>query len=413
MRNRIVDMHPADKTSSNKCSRHPFKEATEQCVRCGTKLCFDCRLKEKKQAFCSSRCHRLHLIKEFKLSAVNLSPQLNRLKNHAPALDAFAMMMILMLIASIHFTPSDNHNKNTVAELPVEQIVVKTPEPKIILQKKAEIPIVSAEQQKTIVHEKTLYENQKKLNQKKSVNSKTIKSNSISKVITAEKKISITFDGGSNDSSAREILDILKSRKIHTTFFLTARFIKSYPDIVKRMVAEGHEVGNHTNRHPHLTTYDINKRHRTLPGIDSAFIKKELETTSEIFTKVTGEKMAPYWRAPYGEINKDILRWAAQAGYRHISWTVDRSTMESMDSLDWVADQSSRLYLSSEEIKDRLLAFADGEERASGGIVLMHLGTERKVDMVHNKLEDIIDSFLAKGYEVVPVSALLKVVKKG
>ena len=178
------------------------------------------------------------------------------------------------------------------------------------------------------------------------------------------------------------------------------------------MVAQGHEVGNHTFSHSHLTTYDINKIHMTLPGVDFDFIKKELDATRNLFTKLTGKQMAPYWRAPYGEINKDILRWAAKAGYRHISWTVDRRAKESMDSLDWVADQSSSLYLSSNEIKDRLLAFADSNERARGGIVLMHLGTERKVDIVHDKLEDIIDSFLAKGYEVVSISTLLKAVKK-
>jgi len=178
------------------------------------------------------------------------------------------------------------------------------------------------------------------------------------------------------------------------------------------MVAEGHEVGNHTFSHPRLTTYSTNRIHKTLPGINFDFIKKELDSTAKLFTQLTGKQMAPYWRAPYGEINKDILRWAANAGYRHISWTVDRQMNESMDSLDWVADQSSSLYLSSDEIKDRLLAFADNKERAKGGIVLMHLGTERKVDIVHEKLEDIIDSFLAKGYEVVSVSALLKAVKK-
>ena len=62
----------------------------------------------------------------------------------------------------------------------------------------------------------------------------------------------MTFDGGSGAESAVEILDTLKARRIRTTFFLTAAFIQKYPDIVRRMAAEGHELGNHSTTHPHM-----------------------------------------------------------------------------------------------------------------------------------------------------------------
>ena len=410
--NRIDDMVHGGKKTIHKCSKHPLKEATELCVRCSTSICSDCRLKEKKQAFCSSWCYRLHLLTEFRLSSLNPIPHIYKLKNYDPALDAFAMMVVLMLIAAIHFAPANIPENNIIVTNTVDQVSAKTPASKISTQVQVAPLLKPVKQQEPALAEKIIVKQKKQLPQKRTISNKIIKTSSISKVKAAGKKISITFDGGSNDSSAREILDVLKGKRVNTTFFLTASFIRSYPDIVRRMVAEGHEIGNHTFNHPHLTTYDINRIHMTLPEVNLDFIKRELDSTNKIFTKVTGKQMAPYWRAPYGEINKDILRWAAKAGYQHISWTVDRKTRESMDSLDWVADQSSTLYLSSKEIKDRLLAFADGNERARGGIVLMHLGSERKVDMVHNRLEDIIDSFLAKGYEIVPISTLLKAVKK-
>src|SRR5262249_26334121 len=68
-------------------------------------------------------------------------------------------------------------------------------------------------------------------------------------------EILVSFDAGSSDHGATEILDALAARGIHTTIFLTGEFIRRYPDIVRRVAADGHEVGNHTDTHPHLTTY--------------------------------------------------------------------------------------------------------------------------------------------------------------
>ncbi|MDT8317309.1 MAG: polysaccharide deacetylase family protein [bacterium] len=231
---------------------------------------------------------------------------------------------------------------------------------------------------------------------------------SISKVKNAGKSLSITFDGGSSDSSAPAILDILSEKQIKTTFFLTGRFIKKYPHIVKRMVSEGHEVGNHTMSHPHLTTYSRDRKSTTSVGVSYSFLKKELDETAEIFSKLTGIRMQPLWRAPFGETNKEILSWASKIGYRHIAWTVDYKAHQTMDSLDWVTDKSSSLYRSSEEIKENLLSFADKKGRAKGAIVLMHLGTERKNDIVHEKLAEIIEDFMARGYNILPVSELIK-----
>jgi len=156
MGNRIADMFAGDKKTVHKCSKHPLRDATELCVRCGTQLCGDCRLKEKKEAFCSSRCYRLHLIKGFKLSSLNLLPHLSRLQKHAPALDAFTMMVVLMLVAAIRFAPSGIPEKNIIAASPGEQVFAKAPAPKTALPEQAAIPLKPPEKQKAALPNKTI-----------------------------------------------------------------------------------------------------------------------------------------------------------------------------------------------------------------------------------------------------------------
>jgi peptidoglycan/xylan/chitin deacetylase (PgdA/CDA1 family) len=221
------------------------------------------------------------------------------------------------------------------------------------------------------------------------------------------KNVSLTFDGGSTDNAAEKILDALKTQGVHSTFFLTGEFIKKYPQIVKRIVAEGHEVGNHTWSHPHLTTFAQNKRQDVRPGVDEAFLKNELIRTASLFRLVTGKEMAKLWRAPYGEYNAEILRWAARAGFRHTAWTVGRGWEENMDTLDWVSDKNSKAYHSGEAIAEKILNYGkDKKTGANGVIILMHLGTERSDDFPHEKLPDIIRGLAKDGYRMVTVSEL-------
>lgn len=185
--------------------------------------------------------------------------------------------------------------------------------------------------------------------------------------------------------------------------------MKKYPHYVRRMVQEGHEIGNHTMTHPHLTTYARNFRHDLLPHISKQYFQQELNLANEVFKNIVGRSLWPYWRAPYGEHNPNLRAWAHELGYQHISWTVDYQNRESMDSVDWVADKSSRLYRSAEEIKRRLISFGEQNgQGARGGIILMHLGTLRQDDRVHERLEEVIDAFWERGYALVTVTELLQ-----
>lgn len=221
------------------------------------------------------------------------------------------------------------------------------------------------------------------------------------------RRVAITFDGGSFNGVTGKILRVLRDRRLTATFFLTGEFMKRYPEATRDIVADGHEVGNHTFTHLHLTTYARNYRQDTLPGITRDLLVGELKRNEKLFAKITGDRMIKLWRAPYGEQNRQIRGWAAGAGYRHVSWTIDPKTRQSLDALDWVSDTDSTLYLSSDEIVKKLLAFdASTSSGMDGGIMLMHLGSERE-DQLYAKLGRLIDEIQERGYEIGPVTRLL------
>ncbi len=228
--------------------------------------------------------------------------------------------------------------------------------------------------------------------------------------VTSKRLVSITFDGGSHANAAHDILDTLRSRKVKATMFLTGRFISRYPDLVKKMVAERHELGNHTDSHPHLTAWETERNHRTLPNITSKFIGEQLSRANARLKAVTGTEFAPIWRAPYGEKNAQICRWALHHGYLHIGWRQARTWRKNLDSNDWIPDKNTPGYHSPDEVLEKFLTLAKSKPYGiHGGIILMHLGTERKKpeQQVHRILGALIDELRELGYESVPISVLL------
>lgn len=223
-----------------------------------------------------------------------------------------------------------------------------------------------------------------------------------------ERTVALTFDGGSINNAADEILNVLKKEEVKSTFFLTGKFIRQYPQTVKRIINEGHEVGNHTWSHPKFTSFEENWKHQTLEGVDEIKVKQELTKAAAIFKVVTGKDMVGLWRAPYGYYNQEILKWAASAGYKHIGWTVGRGWEENMDTLDWVKDKDSKAYHTADEIAQKILNYADKKgQGANGAIILMHLGTLREDDFPHEKLPEIIQGLKKRKYELVTVSEMI------
>ncbi|MDK2888858.1 peptidoglycan-N-acetylmuramic acid deacetylase [Desulfofundulus australicus DSM 11792] len=130
-----------------------------------------------------------------------------------------------------------------------------------------------------------------------------------------EKVLYLTFDEGYENGYTPKILDILKANNVKAAFFVTGHYLKTQPELVKRMVAEGHIVGNHTMNHP------------SLPEISDEEIRKELQSVEELFTSLTGKKMK-YLRPPKGEYSERTLAVTRQLGYYNIFW--------SLALVDWV-----------------------------------------------------------------------------
>jgi peptidoglycan/xylan/chitin deacetylase (PgdA/CDA1 family) len=211
-----------------------------------------------------------------------------------------------------------------------------------------------------------------------------------------QKRILLSFDGGSSAEVAAEVLDLLKARGVRTTLFLTGVFIQRYPALVRRMAAEGHELGNHTMNHPHFA-----------PGMqrDAKWtrerVQRELLEADTALVKLLGRPMDPFWRAPYGEHTAEIRRWAEELGYRHVGWS------EGADTLDWATPKDRRLYRSGEAIVKRL------EQRlgknGDGLIVLMHLGSGRhEGDRPTDGLGAFMDRARKEGWTFVSAGAFLR-----
>jgi len=219
-------------------------------------------------------------------------------------------------------------------------------------------------------------------------------------VTDAGPRIALTFDGGASSNGTAELLRLLRELHLKATLFLTGEFIEREPELLRQALLDGHEIGNHTFTHPHLTTYASNGRHQLLPGVTHEFLLDQLRRTEEAFTRATGRRMAPLWRAPYGEENATLRGWAAELGYLHVRWS--SLSGSSLDSWDWVNDEHSRLYEDPDHMIERLLAFP----RLEGGIVLMHLASDRAVPPWH-ALPRLVATLRERAIEPVRVSDLL------
>ena len=225
-------------------------------------------------------------------------------------------------------------------------------------------------------------------------------SHTVDCVRTERRIIALTFDAGSGSNGADSLIDIITGRGLHLTFFLTGAFIRHYPEIVKRLMENRQEIGNHTYNHPSLTTWSENSRNDLRDYVDRGFILNQLQRTDSLYYELTGAHMHPYWRAPFGEYNKEILGWAALAGYKHIGWS------PGCDTRDWVIDTNSPLYLSSTQIYEKLMHMEEAG-KLKGAIILMHLNSERKSDPLYRTLPRIIDELSRRGYQIMTISELL------
>ncbi len=189
-------------------------------------------------------------------------------------------------------------------------------------------------------------------------------------VDTEEKKIAISFDAAWGDQYTEGILDILEKHNVKATFFLVGFWVDKYPDMVKKIHDKGHDVGNHSSTHPHMSKLSREQ------------IAQELNTTGDKIQKITGTKSILF-RPPFGDYNNRLIETAKENGYHAIQWDVD--------SLDWKE-------LGAQQVVDRVT-----RNVKKGSIVLFH----NNAKYVLEYLPLVIEKLQKEGYKIVPISQLI------
>jgi peptidoglycan/xylan/chitin deacetylase (PgdA/CDA1 family) len=217
----------------------------------------------------------------------------------------------------------------------------------------------------------------------------------------------LTFDAHTEIQGAEALLALLHERGVRVTIFVTGRFAESNPEILARAARDGHEIGNHTWSHPHLTTWAASHRHDLVPGTTREGFQDELRRTAAAIQTAIGRAPSIYWRAPYGEHNATLRAWAAELGLVHVDWT--RGERDSLDALDWVESPGQSWYLGPEAIARRLLNFESKHGvPLAGAIVLMHLGSARPAPPLLEALPIFLDETDVRGLKPLPIGELLR-----
>lgn len=189
-----------------------------------------------------------------------------------------------------------------------------------------------------------------------------------------EKVIYLTFDCGYENGNTEPILDALKKHNAIGTFFVVGHFLETAPDLVKRMVEEGHIVGNHTYHHPDMSS---------ISTIED--FKKELDDVANLFYDITGTQLSPYYRPPQGKCNAENLKMADELGYSTIFW--------SLAYVDWDTEKQPSHDAAFDKLTSRI---------HPGAIVLLHNTSKTNGEI----LDELLTKWEDMGYTFKPLSDL-------
>ena len=184
-----------------------------------------------------------------------------------------------------------------------------------------------------------------------------------------DNKISISFDAAWGGDKTLGNLDLLDEYNIKTTFFLVDIWTQKYPELVKEIVARGHEIGNHSTSHPQMSK------------LNETQIAKELNTQADNVLAIAGVRPVLF-RPPYGDYNNRVITTARAQGFVPIQWSVD--------SLDWKNRGAQEIINRATKVK-------------SGDIVLFHNDSQYILDA----LPAVLKYYAENGYSVVPISEIL------
>ena len=192
--------------------------------------------------------------------------------------------------------------------------------------------------------------------------------------ITDEKILYLTFDAGYENGNTPAILDALKKHNVPATFFVVGNYLASEPELIKRMVSEGHIVANHTYSHP-----DMSK----ISTLDA--FSKELSDVEKLYNEITGETMLKYYRPPQGKYSTSNLQMAKDLGYITFFW--------SLAYVDWYEDDQP----THEEAFDKLLPRVH-----PGAIILLHSTSSTNAEI----LDELLTRLKDMGYEFKSLNSL-------
>ena len=191
---------------------------------------------------------------------------------------------------------------------------------------------------------------------------------------TSEKVIYLTFDAGYENGCTAKILDTLKAHNVPAAFFLVGNYMEKNADLVRRMVDEGHIVGNHTMHH-----HDMSKL------TDKETFSKELMDLEDLFRNITGKELPKYYRPPQGIYSEENLKMAKDLGYRTVFW--------SLAYMDWQND------------KQPTAEFAFGKlipRTHNGAVVLLHSTSNTNAEI----LDELLTKWENMGYRFASLQDL-------
>ena len=191
-------------------------------------------------------------------------------------------------------------------------------------------------------------------------------------VDTEEKKVALSFDAAWGNEDTSQILDILAKHQVKVTFFMTGGWVENYPDDVKAIYEAGHDLGNHSESHPDMTTLSDSQK------------TEELMSVHNKVKELTGYEMFLF-RPPYGAYDNQVITNATANGYYTIQWDVD--------SLDWKD-------YGVDAIIDTV---CNHKHLGCGSIILCHNGATYTAQA----LDTLITNLKNQGYEIVPISELI------
>ena len=193
---------------------------------------------------------------------------------------------------------------------------------------------------------------------------------------TSEKVLYLTFDCGYENGNTPQILDALRKHQAPATFFVVGHFLETSPDLVKRMISEGHTVGNHTYHHPDMSKISS-------VGDFSA----ELSAVENLYQEITGESISPYYRPPQGKYSETNLKMAKDLGYSTFFW--------SLAYVDWNTDAQP----SHDEAFQKLLGRVH-----PGAVLLLHNTSKTNAEI----LDELLTKFEEMGYRFQPLDELIQ-----